>query len=195
MRIDHIAYRVADRSAAINFFENALGYEISPAHPDGFEIKFANGSTAKCMVLIPPSVRVPNMGQFNEDFTKLNNTPWTQTLHLFNTHSEFHLPPEIFVSEGTPGSIVGEWVKARSGVGGIHHIAYQVESVSEKMEEWRTQGLATFTTAEPLMCPGLTQAFTNPHPVTGLIYELIERDEDGFCKENVKDLMESTHGH
>ena len=62
------------------------------------------------------------------------------------------------------------------------------------MKEWREKGYAEFTTEEPLTCPGLTQCFTKPSNLTGVIYELIERDRDaqGFCKDNVKDLMEST---
>jgi hypothetical protein len=41
----------------------------------------------------------------------------------------YHIAPEIFVSDGSPGSIVGDWVAARGGVGSIHHLAYQVPSV------------------------------------------------------------------
>jgi 4-hydroxyphenylpyruvate dioxygenase-like putative hemolysin len=107
---------------------------------------------------------------------------------------EYHLAPEIFVSDGTPGSIVAEWVAARAGVGGIHHLAYQVESVQQVMEEWRAKGYAEFTTEAPLTCPGLTQVFTKPSELTGVIYEFIERGEHGFCKDNVKALMESTKG-
>src|SRR5882724_521415 len=49
-------------------------------------------------------------------------------------------PPEIFISEGSPGTIVAEWVKAHGP--GIHHIAIQVDSVAETMEEWRQKGWA-----------------------------------------------------
>ena len=76
----------------------------------------------------------------------------------------------------------------------IHHIAYSVESVSDTMKEWRDKGYAEFTTDEPMKCPGLTQCFTKPSSLTGIIYEFIERDVNakGFCKDNVKDLMNST---
>lgn len=102
------------------------------------------------------------------------------------------MPPEIFVSDGTPDSIVGKWVAARDNVGGIHHIAYQVESVEKTMEEWKSKGYAEFSSTKPLTCPGLTQVFTKPSQLTGVIYEFIEREEYGFCKENVQALMEST---
>lgn len=105
---------------------------------------------------------------------------------------DYHLPPEIFVSDGSPGSIVGEWVEKREGIGGIHHIAYQVDSVEKTKAEWMEKGYAEFTSAEPLKCPGLTQIFTKPSVLTGVIYEFIEREEFGFCKENVKNLMLST---
>ena len=112
----------------------------------------------------------------------------------FRWYGNYHLPPEIFVSDGTPDSVVGQWVAARGGVGGIHHLAYEVESVKDTMTEWREKGYAEFTTQDPLTCPGLTQCFTKPSELTGVIYEFIERDSSsqGFCKDNVKDLMEST---
>jgi 4-hydroxyphenylpyruvate dioxygenase-like putative hemolysin len=79
-------------------------------------------------------------------------------------------------------------------VGGIHHLAYQVDSVESKMNEWRKKGYAEFASQDPLTCPGLVQVFTKPSSLSGIIYELIERDEHGFCKDNVKNLMESTKG-
>lgn len=105
---------------------------------------------------------------------------------------EYHLPPEIFISEGTPNSIVGKWVAARGGVGGLHHIAIQVESVADKMKEWQDKNYAEFSSTEPMKCPGLTQVFTKPSKLCGVIFEFIEREEFGFCAANVKALMEST---
>src|SRR5690606_13107426 len=104
----------------------------------------------------------------------------------------YHLAPEIFVSDGTPDSIVGKWVAARGGIGGIHHLAYQVNDVEAVMNDWKEKGYAEFTTENPLTCPGLKQCFTKPSDLTGVIYEFISRGKHGFCKENVKDLMLST---
>ena len=179
MRLDHIAYRVRDRKRTAQFFIDAIGYKLATE----FDINFEDGSTAQCIVLEPPEKIVADM-------------PFVCTGHLMGgipLHDQkYHLAPEIFISDGSEGSIVGEWVKARSGIGGVHHMAYQVSSVEEKMKEWREKGYAEFTTEEPIRCPGLTQAFTRPSELTGIIIEFIEREKDGFCKDSVRDLMNST---
>jgi catechol 2,3-dioxygenase-like lactoylglutathione lyase family enzyme len=183
MRLDHIAYRVADRRATADFFIQALGYRVQQE----FQIDFADGSQAECIALEPPEKTAGNL-----QWTLDNISPGPSILDPHR--SQYHLPPEIFVCDGGPGSIVGQWVAARGGVGGIHHLAYQVESVQAKMDQWRAKGFAEFTSDKPLTCPGLTQVFTRPSQLTGVIYELIERGEHGFCRENVKNLMESTKG-
>ena len=178
MRIDHIAYRVADRDASVQFLQEAFGYRIE----DEFSISFDNGSSAHCYALSPPE-RFEKTAQFAVgDWAKLTAT------------SEYHVPPEVFVSEGSEGSIVADWVAARGGQGGVHHIAYQVEDVSATMREWKEKGWAEFTTEEPIEAPGIIQCFTKPHPLTGMIYEFIYREDKGFNPHNVRDLMESTSG-
>ena len=57
------------------------------------------------------------------------------------------------------------------------------------MAEWQKKGWAEFTSDAPLSCEGLTQVFTKPSSLTGVIFEFIERGKYGFCKENVKALM------
>ena len=101
--------------------------------------------------------------------------------------------PELFISDGKVGSIVGDWVKEKKG-GGVHHLAYQVDDVEKTMNEWKDKGYIEFLTDEPLVCeePELTQVFTKPSELTGVIYELIKRDSQGFCEKNTKRLMEST---
>ena len=175
MRIDHIAYRVADRHKTSKFFQEAMGYKAVTE----FDVNFEDSSCAKCVVLEPPE--------------KIQKMPFR---HIFLDVWDMHMAPEIFVSDGTSDSIVGKWVKDRDNVGGIHHIAYQVESVQDTMDEWKDKGYAEFTTDDPLTCPGLTQCFTKPSELTGVIYEFIERESNsqGFCKDNVRDLMESTEG-
>ncbi len=183
MRLDHIAYRVADRHKTAKFFQDALGYKLQQE----FDIDFGEGQFVKCLALEPPENVIPK-------------GPWVYhgevIVGLFadpnEGYQDYHLAPEIFVSDGTPGSIVGNWVAARSGVGGIHHMAYQVDSVADTMKMWREKGYAEFTSEEPMRCPGLTQVFTKPSALTGVIYEFIERQEYGFCRDNVKALMEST---
>ena len=107
---------------------------------------------------------------------------------------EYHLAPEIFVSEGPKGGLIWNWVENNcpGRNGGIHHLAYSVDNVKDTMDEWKKKGYL-FTTEEPLVCPDLIQVFTSPHPETGIIYEFIERTgSKGFCKENVSKLMNST---
>jgi catechol 2,3-dioxygenase-like lactoylglutathione lyase family enzyme len=173
MRLDHIAYRVRDRKEAAQFLEDSLGYKIDPALHEGFDVQFEDGTMAKCFVLLPPESESTSGSYFINGYLG----------------SEWHAPPEIFVSDGTQSSIVAEWVKANGP--GIHHLAYQVSCVKKTMEEWRLKGIQ-FLSEEPMYCDGLVQVFTVPHPVTGLIYELIERESVGFCRDNVKKLMKST---
>lgn len=191
MRLDHIAYRTKDRTKTAQFFIDAFGYRIQTE----FDIQFDDGSTAKCIALEPPEknplitnhywTKDINDGLALEDLQKIE-------IIKENPHDQLHLPPEIFVSDGTPDSIVGKWVAARGGIGGIHHMAYMVDSVEMKMQEWKDKGYAEFTTDVPLQCPGLTQCFTKPSSLTGIIYEFIERGQHGFCADNVKNLMLST---
>lgn len=184
MRLDHIAYRVADRHKTAQFFITCFGYRIAEDLPEGFDITFEDGSMAKCLVMLPP-----------EKATGAE-LPWSAYMTDFDKKlgQEYHLAPEIFISDGSEGSIVKDWVSKRDNIGGIHHIAYQVDSVELKMQEWVEKGYAEFTTDKPLTCPGLKQVFTKPSELTGVIYEFIERGVHGFCKENVKDLMNSTKG-
>ena len=105
--------------------------------------------------------------------------------------------PELFVSDGTEDSIVGEWVKNhRNGQGGIHHLAYKVDNIEEHVKEWQQNGVE-FLTSKVIDCPEdkMKQIFTKPLDVLGgIIIELIEREDKGFCQNSVKDLMNSTKG-
>ena len=172
MRIDHIAYRVKDKEETAKFLMEFLGYKKPEDLQEGFDIQFE-----------PP-----------EKITQ--QVPWKvcDVGSMFET-IEHHMAPEIFVSNGSPGSIVDQWVQNKGGIGGIHHIAYQVKSVQAIMDEWKAKGFAEFASEEPLRCPGLTQVFTKPMKLTGVIYEFIEREAQGFCADNVKDLMNSTKGN
>lgn len=182
MRLDHIAIRCASRVEAAEFFENAFGYRIT----EEFDINFDNGEQAKCIALSPPGISEPGrrVVHVTDNVTVFGGKSFN---HPFST---FHLPPDIFVSDGTPDSVVGKWVSRHGN--GIHHMAYEVPNVLHTMREWSEKGWATFTTDKPLECPGLVQVFTNPHPLTGMTYEFIKRDSKGFCAANVKNLMVST---
>lgn len=164
---------------------DALGYKIQQE----FAIKFDDGTTAQCIALEPPEKTRKDVMWVGSELYY-----YTQDGVTVEHQQEYHMPPEIFVSDGPLGSIVGDWVAARNGIGGIHHIAYQVDSVEKTMQEWQDKGYAEFSSKEPMKCPGLTQVFTKPSALTGVIYEFIERGEHGFCADNVKNLMEATKG-
>ena len=102
---------------------------------------------------------------------------------------------EVFISNGSPGSIFYKWVTERNG-GGVHHIAYSTGSIEEKVEEWKAHGIE-FLTENIIDCPedDMRQIFTKPIDyLGGIIIELIDRGDKGFCQNNVKNLMNSTKG-
>lgn len=187
MRLDHIAYRVKDRRKTSKFFEQAFGYSVGTE----FQIEFDDGSKADCVALVPPEERPADTSDWD---VLLADKPIGQEEEV--NFQGYHSPPEIFVSDGSSGSIVGDWVSERGGVGGVHHIAYQTSDVKGVMDHWKEKGYAEFCSEEPIVCenPNLMQVFTKPSELTGVIYELIDREGEGFCKTSVKQLMESTKG-
>jgi hypothetical protein len=184
MRLDHIAYRVKDRFRAASTLKNLFGYSIETE----FAIKFDDGSKAECIAMTPP--------EKNNRIGAVVAIPWVVRSAGVGAPVEHHLAPEIFISDGTDGSIVGDWVSARGDVGGIHHIAYQIDNIDAVVEEWRSWGVE-FLSDSIIDCPedSLRQIFTKPLDITGgIIFELIERGDKGFCQNSVKDLMNSTKG-
>lgn len=195
IRLDHIAYRTKDRLKTAEFFMKAFGYRIQTE----FDLDFGDGETVRCLALEPPE-KLSCLWKHGSH-PGAYNPGWVYTHVLYgidrkeaNEFQYYHLPPEIFVSDGGSNTIVGKWVAARGEIGGIHHLAYQVESVHDIMEEWKSKGYAEFTSETPFKCPGLTQVFTKPSELCGVIYEFIEREEHGFCAGNVIGLMRSTVG-
>ena len=185
MRLDHIAYRVRDKDKATKFFIDALGYRLGkpfrPYHdkgPDDINYHIL------CNALLPPE-RVEG-----------NTEYWKNMAHVCYPQSvqeEFHAAPDVFVSDGPEGSIVGDWVESNGP--DVHHVAYQTDDVEGIMKEWKEKGYAEFLSEEPLVCeedPGLVQVFTKPSELTGIIYEFITRGQDGFCTASVQHLMDST---
>ena len=62
------------------------------------------------------------------------------------------------------------------------------------MDRWKRHGVE-FLTDHIIKCPDddMRQIFTKPIDyLGGVIIELIERGDKGFCQNNVKNLMEST---
>ena len=85
-------------------------------------------------------------------------------------------------------------MKERGETGGIHHIAYATDDIDKTVKEWREKDIE-FVTDDIIECPddNLRQIFTKPQDLLGgIIIELIERGDKGFCQNSVKNLMEST---
>lgn len=175
MRLDHYAIRCHDRVNAAKFYTEALGYKIQ----EEFDIDLENGQKAKCIALTPP---------------ELGTVPAISVAMEPLSYGIYHRPPDVFISDGTPDSVVGKWVaKYGNGIGQIHHVAYAVEDVAWEMKKWIKNGWAEFTTDKPIEGPDIIQCFTKPHPFTGVTYELVRRlGNVGFNKNNVKQLMLST---
>lgn len=188
MRLDHIAFRVKDRDKAATFLSHQFSYRVQ----DEFEIPFDDGSTAICYAMVPPE----NVITTREESANVQQrrTVIHSVENGISLSSYYHLAPEVFVSQGSTGSIVDQWVQNRGGIGGIHHMAYEHSDVAMLMSYWRGKGYE-FTTENPITCPDddLVQAFTKPIEVMGgMIYEFIQRGDKGFCGPSVRELMEST---
>jgi len=85
MRLDHIAYRVRNKEETAKFFIDFMGYKKPENLQEGFDIQFEDGTWAKCLVL-EPSEKTPH------------STMWT--IEALHPGVEYHLAPEIFISDG-----------------------------------------------------------------------------------------------
>lgn len=180
---DHFAYRTLEREKAVRFFCNALGYkEVTE-----FEIFFNEEKNDKaiCSVLEPSD--------------RVKTAKLLPFIHLVPVGEEFQpyvMAPEIFISSGSPGSIVHNWVLKRGNACFLHHIALRVSeesTVEKEMQIWKENGWCDgFTSEEPFKCDEMSQVFTKENLVLGIIFELIKRKEQGFCQKSVLSLINST---
>jgi catechol 2,3-dioxygenase-like lactoylglutathione lyase family enzyme len=179
MRLDHVAYRVENRDATVEYLMKVFNYK----HGADFEINFDDGSSAQCIALTPPE-KAHESVHFSMSFPAVGPLV-----------TEYHIAPEIFVSQGTKGSIVERWVKNTPlGKGGIHHLAYSVHNIESRVKQFRNQGIE-FLSENIIDCPedDMRQIFTKPQLLLGgIVIELIERGDRGFCQNSVKELMQST---
>lgn len=73
---------------------------------------------------------------------------------------------------------------------GVQHVALRVTGIETVVADLQQRGVPFDTGV--LAAPGLKQAFTRRDPVSGMMFELIERTgEEGFSDENVRRLFES----
>lgn len=104
-------------------------------------------------------------------------------------HSKYDLP-EIFISEGLEDSIVKNWINKNGS--GVHHIAFKVDNLDKEIGIFKSKGIK-FSSENPIVCEDLKQIFTEPLDfLGGICIELLERSTHGFCKDSVKQLMETT---
>lgn len=183
MRLDHVAYRVKDRYEAAKFFCDAFGYRLE----EEFTIYFDDAKTkfAQSLWLVAPE----SPDGFETERIARREWYWGNKLEEV---AFYHLPHDIFISDGPQGTVVGDWVAANNGHGLLHHMAFEVDDVALTMKAWKEKGWAEFTTDEPIESEDLVQCFTHPHPITGIVYEFIKRYKKGFSTENVRKLMLST---
>lgn len=73
---------------------------------------------------------------------------------------------------------------------GVQHVAFAVEGIEHVVADLKHRGLPFDTGV--IEAPGLKQAFSKRDPVSGMMFELIERTgEEGFVDNNVQKLFES----
>lgn len=171
---DHLAFRVntENHEKACQMFIDLFGYVKS----DEFEPVFSDGTTqnTRCTVLTPKGI--------NKDTPRV----------IEQNGVKYQTIPEIFISSSTdPNSIVAKYVKNRNDIGNIHHCAFTVENVDQTMKRFTEAGYK-FLTKNALVCEELTQTFTEPSDLVGVIFEFLERRSGNFCKDSVGGLMEST---
>ena len=175
MRLDHIAYRVADRKKTADFFMKSFGYHVQTE----FEINFDDGSSAGCLVLEPPEKEITGG---RRGLYMRPSAAWSLSTIC---RRKFLSPTAISARS---------WANGLPPVVGLGaFITWRTRSIrSRKRCAKRRKGFAEFSTDDVIRCPDLVQVFTKPSQLTGVIYEFIERGKHGFCADNVKNLMTST---
>lgn len=167
MRLACMTYRVKDRQAAAKFFTEGLKYrQISDTQIVG---------VGNCIDLAPPEVK----SGYESHRSKLVDLA-AGMLDVPNWVS-FHAPPRVLILEGNAGSDVEKWVS--QGRPGIYSLTYEVFDVSSTVHIWRQSGLASFSTVRPIERDGLTIAYSDPHPITGVVYELINYRDPKFTSD------------
>lgn len=171
IRIDHITYRVPNRIEAADFFVDVFSYDVVKE----FAIKLPNRTFAKCIVLSPPEKSSIN-GKLSSYIRVLKASPesiFSEGEIEDEKYVEYHIPPDIFVIDGDENSEINNWVKKRSNLGGIHHMAFQVKNLKKiiNLIEEKKHVEISYTSFLKF-----NRIFTKPNKVTGLIYEFIEWD-------------------
>jgi methylmalonyl-CoA epimerase len=96
---------------------------------------------------------------------------------------------KVVLLKGTsPESQVSRYVQEYGP--GVQHVAFMVQGIEDVVADLQQRGLAFDTNV--IIAPGLKQAFTRRDPISGMMFELIERTgEEGFVDQNVQQLFDA----
>lgn len=98
-------------------------------------------------------------------------------------------PLHVVLLKGTsPESQVSRYVEEYGP--GVQHVAFRVTGLESVVADLRERGMAFDTGI--IEGTGLKQAFSTRDPISGMMFEIIERTgEEGFQDQNVQKLFES----
>ena len=74
-----------------------------------------------------------------------------------------------------PESTVAKFIEKNGGRGGIHHIAYKVANIEEKLAEVEAKGVQLIDKAPRAGADGMTIAFLHPKSTAGVLTEFCEK--------------------
>jgi len=191
LRHDHTAFRcfLKDRQQCENFIINALGYK----RQEDFTVYFDDENKEDSKMIAVCTAYEPS-----NRLVSTTALPWTWTLPWGTAgNQDYVLAPEIFLSspkEDAPGNIIYDWCKAHGNM--LHHLAFNVSEgqLEAEQKRWLDNGWCeSFSTDKPITCDnGLKQLFTPPSQLFGIVFELLERKDRGFCAGNLKEIFLSS---
>lgn len=74
-----------------------------------------------------------------------------------------------------PESTVAKFIEKNGGRGGIHHIAYKVTNIEEKLAEVEAKGVQLIDKTPRPGADGMTIAFLHPKSTAGVLTEFCEK--------------------
>ena len=75
----------------------------------------------------------------------------------------------------SPESTVAKFIEKNGGRGGIHHIAYKVKNIEEKLAEVAAKGAQLIDKTPRPGADGMTIAFLHPKSTAGVLTEFCEK--------------------
>jgi len=75
----------------------------------------------------------------------------------------------------SPESTIAKFMEKNGGRGGIHHIAYKVQNIEEKLKEVADKGVQLIDATPRKGAEGMTIAFLHPKSTAGVLTEFCEK--------------------